>query len=370
MRSKHGRQTGLTLVELMVALGISLVLILAASTLYLSTRATQKAVDERGQVFESGHAVMRILGRDLSRAGFYPVIAEEARLPGQSDKQGLRFTYAGAMAHITGNAPPAGLAYGVFGCDGAQVSKDYMGCVAAASDAKLKLSADDSDGILVSYFTSDAFSLDVGDRADCTRADAANDEVFNKARVGTVITDQGDKAKEKEVSRQGEGAIGFAPALPILVVNRYALRPMVYTTDGGVEVRTFELVCRGNGAGGGTSTFASLITGVERLGIRYGVFKDAENRVPVRYLTSAEVNVLPNLVSQGNTFRPWQQVVAVEICVMVRSFSRSNLANSGVSLTDCDGQAYSPEQKGAVVRKMVQVFGLRNRQSLDLEKPL
>jgi type IV pilus assembly protein PilW len=370
MRFQLGRQSGLTLVELMVALGISLVLILAASTLYLSTRATQKAVDERGQVFETGHAVMRTLGRDLSRAGFYPVIAEESVQPGQADSSGKRSTYIKTIQRITANAPPAGLAYGVFGCDGSQVAKTYAGCVAAASDAKLKLKADHSDGLLISYFTSDAFSLDVGDRADCTRADSANDTVYNQARVGTVTLNAGVKDKEKVVSRQGESAIGLAPASPILVINRYALRPMTYTTEGGAQVNTFELVCRGNGAAGGSATFASLITGIERLGIRYGVFSDVDARVPTRYLTADEVNALPDVVGHGNTFRPWQQVVSVEVCVMVRSFSRSDLLNSGVALTDCDGQPYKPDQAGVVVRKMVQVFGLRNRQSLDLENEL
>jgi type IV pilus assembly protein PilW len=367
MPAQRKQQRGLTLVELMVALGISLVLILAASTLYLSTRATQKAVDERGQVFETGHMVMRILGRDLSRAGFYPLNAEEPNQPGKPPVKGQRFTYAKTVNAMTSDAPPAGLAFGVFGCDGTQVAKGFGGCSAAEADDDGHV-ANDSDGLLVSYFTSDSFSLDVGDRADCTRADAANDEVYNKDRVGTLVVSEtkDGKSEDKEVSRQGAAALGLAPALPLLVVNRYALRPTSYTTESGVAVNTFELICRGNGAGGGRSTFASLIVGVEQLALRYGVFNDPNTRVPARFLTSAEVNELADLVVGTETFRPWQRVVSVEVCVMVRSFSRSDLASSGITLTDCENDPYTPDQ-GAVVRKMIQVFGLRNRQSLDTE---
>jgi type IV pilus assembly protein PilW len=348
MQRSIRRQAGLTLVELMVALGISLVLILAASTLYLSTRATQKAVDERGQVFETAHMAMRIIGRDLARAAFYPAINEEA-----GPLSNVRFTYTTAMKLIANNAPPLGLAYGVYGCEGAQVSSTFTGCAAAATRAG------NSDGLVVSYFTSDAFSLDVGDRADCTRADAANDAARNGARVGVVVEkDKNDE--DQEVSRQGEGAMGLAPAMPILVVNRYALRPYQYTTESGVSVDTLQLMCRGNGA----AAAASLVTGIEQLGFRYGVFDDAETRAPSRYMTATEVNALAPLVVGEKSLTPWQRVVSVEVCVLARSFSNSDLASSGVTATDCDNQDYSAG-RGVVVRKLVQVFGLRNRPSAE-----
>ena len=47
----RGDQAGVTLVELMVTIAINLLLVLAATLLYLNTRNTQKAVDERGAVF-------------------------------------------------------------------------------------------------------------------------------------------------------------------------------------------------------------------------------------------------------------------------------------------------------------------------------
>lgn len=61
---------GLTLVELMVAVAINLVLVLAATLLYLNTRSTQKMVDEKSAVSETGQFALALLGRELTLAGF------------------------------------------------------------------------------------------------------------------------------------------------------------------------------------------------------------------------------------------------------------------------------------------------------------
>jgi type IV pilus assembly protein PilW len=342
----HGsrRQTGLTLIELMVAVAVSLILILAASMLYINTRAIQKATDERSQVFETGRLALQILGGDLGKASFYPAAySEDPRLTDPPIKPPIRNNYEDGVFAAFDGAVPSALSSGLFGCDGTQVSDVLTGCMAAEAVGTVNAGA--SDGLLVAYFASDAFSLDAGDRADCTRSDAVNAD-YNSARAGAAQ----------------QAALGGLPSKPLLVVNRYFLKPTTYQTESGQTVSTFSLSCRGNGNNDGKSAI-QLVTGIERFGVRYGVVAPGSNRAPTHFLSATEVAALPAAATIDDHLYPtgWDRVVAVEVCVLARSFSKTGLASAGVSLTGCDGAAYTPPS-GVQVRKFTQVFALKNRQ--------
>jgi type IV pilus assembly protein PilW len=343
------RQRGLTLVELMVALVVSLVLILAATTLYLHTRAAQKATDERAQVFDTAHLVMNILGKELNKAGFYPRGAYVIPIPGEAIKSPVegKFTYEEVIARMAGPTVPAGLAHGIFGCDGKKVANGYASCGTAATGAG------GSDALLVSYFTNDAFSLDVGDRADCQRHDVANDPTYNQTRYAAAPA-AGEAAVDPV-------SIGTQPMAPLLVINRFYLEQEKYATEGGETVTTRGLRCVGNGQSASPAG-SSLVVGVEQLGLRYGIADDADG-APKRFLTADEVSALPVTVISEKDVSGWQRVVAVEVCVLARSFSKTDLNSAGVSVQDCNGDPLTTDT-GVVVRKMVQVFGLKNRAAL------
>ena len=70
-RAPHG-QAGLTMVELLVALAISLVLVLAATYVYLATRQSDRALERSSDAQETGVYVLQLLGREIANAGFYP----------------------------------------------------------------------------------------------------------------------------------------------------------------------------------------------------------------------------------------------------------------------------------------------------------
>ncbi len=347
------RQTGLTLIELMVAVAVSLILILAASMLYLNTRATQKATDERSQVYETGRLALQILGSDLGKASFYPVSEREDRRPDDPLlKPPIRHDFVDGVFAAFDGAVPAALSSGLFGCDGQQVSNALDGCVAAesATAAAGGVNASASDGLLVAFFASDAFTLDAGDRADCTRTDVIhadyNSTAYNSARAGA--------GQQK--------SLGGLPSKPLLIVNRYFLMPTTYTTESGQTVNTFSLSCRGNGLG---NDRIQLVTGIERFGVRYGVVAPGSNGAPSHFLSATEVAALPAGAKIDDFTYPtgWDRVVAVEVCVLARSFSKTELASAGVRLTDCNGAAYTPPSSGVMVRKFTQVFALKNRQS-------
>jgi type IV pilus assembly protein PilW len=352
-------QRGLTLVELMVALAISLTLVLAASMLFLNTRFSQHASDERSQMDETGTQALEIIGRQVGNAGYYPTISEEAGPANGASLKNVFVNYVGVIKLLDAAGTNVAITTGLYGCTTQVVKADLTGCEANGTD----FGAPNSDSLTVSYFTADAMSLDVGWRADCTRADIANDSTFNDdTRVGsyTKTTSTGSTA----VSR-GASSEGLPPAAPMLGINQFLLAPYSYSDDTGRTVSTYALSCRGNGKHMDT---VALLPGVEQMTLRYGVAGDADG-MPQQYLDAAGVNGLTGNVVVGNQrLSTWGRVVSVRVCVLVRSLNAGAAKVTSGASKDCNGNTISNPDPSAAYQTYTQTFGVKNRlqQSVSL----
>ena len=357
------RERGVTLVELMVAIAINLVLVLAATLLYLNTRSTQRAVDEKSAVSETGQFALELLGRDVTLAAFYPTAASEPEVAGAPTLAAVPVTYDIAADRLVngGQLKPA-YRRGLMGCDGQAFSAKDHACEAAAADF---------DSLVVAYFTSDALGLSAGLRADCTRSDVAKDATVapNASRVGVLPQSEADKEAGKAAAART--ASGLQPASPLLVINHYFLRPVELQTEGGRTVQTNALSCRGNGQqSGGTMVSADLITGVEQMEITYGVRNPAlgfEAVTPYRYITADEVSSLSPMSIGDVTLDAWQQVLSVKVCLMVRSTESTaprDAQGQVVAVNDCSGQPMALAD-GGLVQRFERVFSLKNRQGVS-----
>jgi len=67
----HNRQTGLSLVELMISLTIGLVLLLGISTLIVQQNQARSEMDKSSRQIENGRYAMQLLHDDIQLAGFY-----------------------------------------------------------------------------------------------------------------------------------------------------------------------------------------------------------------------------------------------------------------------------------------------------------
>lgn len=63
------RQAGLTLVELMVAITIGLIVLLAVGSIYLSSRQTYRIQEDNARVQEAGKYALEVIGRSIRQAG-------------------------------------------------------------------------------------------------------------------------------------------------------------------------------------------------------------------------------------------------------------------------------------------------------------
>jgi type IV pilus assembly protein PilW len=305
----------LSLVEFMVAMAISMVLVLAAASLYLATRESQRGIDQASSAHEAGAYALRLIGRDILGAGFYPAVR-----PASADLANVLPGYT----NITGKP-----AYdsGIFGCDGARLDPVSRTCGAATSGAP--------DTLVIGYFTDDSFGTSIGQRADCTGNDAA--------------------AAAENTGRVGKGSASAPPGLPLFVANHYTLVAGTMSIDGR-SVATRSLACLGNGAA--AAGYQTMSAGVDDLQFTYGVFSNG-SRVAQRFYTASEVNALGDVAIDGEVLRPWARVVAVRVCVITRTYE-ARAALTTDTYEDCNGVQRAGD--GSLRKTYTQVFGLRNRQ--------
>jgi len=68
-RSASGRQAGLTLVEIMIALTLGLIVLLAVGSIYLGSRQTYRVQEDNARLQEAGRYALEVIGRSIRQAG-------------------------------------------------------------------------------------------------------------------------------------------------------------------------------------------------------------------------------------------------------------------------------------------------------------
>ncbi|MDN5939779.1 MAG: PilW family protein [Salinisphaera sp.] len=116
-------QSGMSLVELLIGLVISLLLLAGIVYSFLGQREASRAVRRLAALHTNGQAAARVINAMIGRAGYYPRGLRPASLAfrsgpavsgkdgksGKSDEITLRFVSDGQMSDCAGGAVPAGL---------------------------------------------------------------------------------------------------------------------------------------------------------------------------------------------------------------------------------------------------------------------
>jgi len=302
-------QRGFSLVELLVALALSMLVVIATTYVYLGTRESQRTLFEKAYATETAQYALDVIGRDIENAGFYP----------SSAVTGVVQTYANP---VSSTPKPVAFDAMVFGCQGKKFdpTASSPACVSHAG-------SEDADTLVLNSYSNDASGLDIGNRADCLRQDSANDSL--------------------NASRRDAGHPGatLPPLLPLFVSNRYTLGDTASQVEGQA-ISTFSLACNGNGNSAGG--YQPIVMGVDQLRFYYLVRAGGGS--------ADSTFVRANSVSATD----WANVVAVRVCVMTRSMQSARLqGNAAYSATDCDGTSRSFTD-GLERRVFSQTFALKN----------
>ncbi len=321
-------QKGFSLIELMVSFAISLVLVIGAFYLYSGTRNSQQALDQATGANDVGMYLLRLVGRDIGNAGFYPSISAEAALP----------YVVNGYTNITSEA-----AYdqGIFGCEGALFNVSTGDCATPVPGAP--------DTLVVAYFTNDAYNGQAGHRVDCEGADVSG------ALVNT--------------GRQGSGTVSKSPQLPLFVANHYTVddgSTLDTTTTMQIDGRTVttrSLRCKGLVSDPTTNVYTPVMAGLDDFQVTYGVAGTPASSMagaPIQFVNADAVNGLGSLTVDGVTQSPWRRVVAVRVCMVARTFEAGGAAASTPqSWQDCS-DVTQPGDDQSVRKTFSQVFSVRN----------
>jgi type IV pilus assembly protein PilW len=313
-------QTGLTLVELMVSLAISLFIGLAAAAAYIGARNTATAMSNVSAINENAKLVLDMVGRELQMAGYYPAISADSS--GSQKAGGFINTKNSAMAAYN---------QGLFGCDGARFDPTTGTCPAAVANTP--------DSVVINYFgvpeLDSATTFSSG--YDCLRQD---------------------------VSLDPNNAGQIAANRPRYISNRFGLVVNNYTVQGPGNaqraVATMSLGCNGNGKAVEDITYEPMFEGLADMVVRYGVHDGGGNLSPGRYYTATEVSALGN--AGGKT--GWQRVTAVHVCLLTRTLENSRThSNAGPNRTydDCRGNTVNyVVQDRTIFKRFERVFAIRN----------
>lgn len=305
--SGRRHQHGLTLIELLVAMGLGLILVVGIGTVYLGSRQTYRMQEANARVQETGRFALEVIGRSLRQAGAdgnltawtNPQPGEESCLE-RNDPVYKALerpcTLVGAACQLNANAKtPGGTTCGLVG-----------GVCVPVNRACFALQGEDG---------------------------AAAADVF---AVQFYAGPQGDRTCDTTQAVAGD-----------VITNVFSLNGNNLQCTSRVDLLA---------GGSATPPPQPLVSEIEDLRIIYGVDTDANQSADIYTATPAVVQ--------------WPDVVTAKVCVMVRSVEQGLAAVTQRPL-DClhaldtelalAGTPIPPSGDTRLHRAFVATFNLRNR---------
>jgi type IV pilus assembly protein PilW len=313
------RMQGLTLVELLVALTLGLLLVVATVAGYLGLSDAARMAEAQSRMDENGQAALAVLSANLRMAGNNP--EQPYRVPATRRNP----VYATASSYV------------VRGCDG-----KFTNIATAASAQDLNCassSASDPDSIAITY-EADRYNT-VTLPPDWKATDCLGKELATLAATMTVITPPG-------------------PATETAIVNYQVAENRFYIDSSGPASHP-SLYCKGNGVG---SAPGPLVENVEDLQLTYGAVPAGvpTNSANVAgYLDAAGVAGHVDLASLPDDAARWGKVASVRVCVVVRSDKPLVGSTGSARYVNCDGAIESSPPDLHLRRAYSTTVVLRNR---------
>lgn len=314
-RNPRQRQSGLTLIEVMVAVAVGLLLTAGAIQIFISSKQAYRTTDAISRVQENGRYALHFLAKDIRNAAFWGC-AQEAEMNSTLNSGG-GFDFSG---------PP------LTGTEGTSGAPDTITIRGATQDlaVNLRQAMPTTSAALV---VSDVGDVEVGDILLVTDCEAA--DVFQ-------VTNTKDTASSIV---HNAGNTGVSPGNYTQELSRkYDTSATVYTA----RERTYSIATDADGEQvlqrevNGNAEI--LVDGVEDLQITYGIDTDAD--------------MTANTYIPADSVTDWNDAIVVRIQLLVRG-KEDNVLDESQEYT------YNGTTVTAADKRLRQVFtktvGVRNR---------
>ena len=274
----HTRCRGFSLVELMVALVITLILLAGIGQIFLSSKKSYTLQDSLSRMQENGRYAMNTLSQDLRRAGYWGGNADITEIGGTL----AQLPEDGTCAGSGNNDWARMLDKKVFGLNDSRTS---YGCLPSTT-------LPSQDALLVRF----AAPWQVG---GTTTPTFLNDHFYLRSSLFEGKLFKGSDEASNPIT-------AAALRTSELVARVYFINPATNTgtskCGGGTVPSLFRL-----GLANGVPTVEEVAYGVENLQVQYGIDTTNDDSVD-SYVNAA-----------GPTDPMWDQVIAVRIWLLVRS---------------------------------------------------
>ena len=311
---RRGEQ-GLTLIEFMVSIVLSMLLVAALSTLIANQSANRAEVDRSGRMLENGRYAIRTLADDLQLAGYWGELSSMPVTPGTMPDPCSR------VASEIGDA----MSLHVQGYD-APVAGAVPSCLATQNLLP------GTDVIVVRHADADSSSLETTPTVpDAAKVVAAAGQVLIQTGVNSVANQNFEYRINAATSNTTTNGTMF-PLLKKDLTTAATIRKVLVriyfvsacsvpvgtsctNADGGTPIPTLKV--RELAMVGGTLdwTTVTVAEGIENLQVDYGVDSDSDGAAD-----GADVNAASTSL---DTPAKWTNVMGAKVYLLARSSERS-----------------------------------------------
>lgn len=329
-----GRQAGISLVEMMVALALGLLVTGVIGTVYLGSRQSYRVEEALSRIQENGRFALEVMGRDIRMAG-YMGCSSRTLTPKNTLNNPTAFNYnfaeplVGYESTGVGTWSPAvdpDINDKLSGSDvltlrsaieaNARIDEPFMN----NSSADIHVTADSDLKVDEIVMVSDCAAAAIFQITNFNVSGAGNNVVHN-----TGGTSPGNATKDLGKTFKNDAAILLPSTVTYYLRNNPAAAPALYRISA-------------------TPPTGELIENVEGMQILYGVDTDGD-------LTA-------NRYVAANTVANMAEVMSVRVSLLLRS-DGDNLADAPVPYT-FNGVTVTPTDR-RLRRVFTATFGLRNR---------
>ena len=350
--NRHRCNSGLTLVELMVAIAISLLLTVAIGGVFLSSKSSFRYQDALSRVQENARFAMEKMSRDIRIAGY--------------NGCGSLSTVANVVTGGTGSLW-LDLTKPVMGYEGGvSTFPTEFSLAVAGTDAIILKGVDPSTEFAVINHNAAAASITTTTNtipagtiliiSDCSHtsifqmsgpASASHAVIVHNTGTGTP----GNCTKDLGASCPGSTPYTFKPGSSLLSMyaNGYYIKPSA-TQVNGVSVGNSLWMRSLTGQTTGEPADVELINGVENMQIEYGVNTNADS--------SADKYVKADSITAAD----WANVVSVKISLLLATPATDNNLSSKSQTYTYNGVTTTATATDRRVRHVyTSIINLRNR---------
>lgn len=331
---------GLSLVELMIALVLSLVIGAAVLQMFLTSKTTYRLQDAMGRVQENGRFAVNFLAADIRMAGFMGC-GDIDQIPINVIANPSPFTTSSPLGELIGGANNVASSNTWNAVEGTDVL-----WMRRASNTGVKLTGNMATDNANIQIVDNRLGLEAGDTlflSDCMSADVFRATTVSSGSSRTTVAHASNMNTSNKLSK----AYGSDAELMAYESIEYFIRNTGRTTASGAPINALMMRKKFGNRSDASANPVELVEGVQDMQLEYGVATGS--------------GMVASAYNTANNITDWSKVVSVRFSLLMQS-TEDNVApasGSGAQALSFNGAAVSADGR------LRQVFGstvaIRNR---------